>query len=158
VIKYFIARSGSELDVHTKGAYGNTTVTALEIATEARKTMYSRRLKKITCADQAVAVLTRFNEAPSTLVRELQSEFGLFQALVAGLFALTVLLSDGYLRLKGTLTASADGRVRFFVILEKLPMELQMVVCHRVQGSAKENIHSQDTEVALKVIVREFGS
>ena len=37
-----------------------------------------------------------------------------------------------------------------FSIASQLPLELQMVLCHRLMGSAKEIIPGQDSEVAFK--------
>jgi len=43
----------------------------------------------------------------------------------------------------------ASTATRFFKIAAKLPMELQMMLCHHVVGSTKQNIH-KDSETAFK--------
>lgn len=69
------------------------------------------------------------------------------------LFALVVLLSDGYLG--ETAHPKKIGqweakRRRFFRIALKLPMELQMLVCHRVSGSPQDSISSFGFEAGFR--------
>jgi len=45
-------------------------------------------------------------------------------------------------------------RTRFFNIARQLPLELQMVLCLRQVGSAKEIIQGKDSEVAFKELAR----
>jgi len=66
------------------------------------------------------------------------------------MFALVVFVSDGLLEIKDTTTTAA----RFFSIARRLPLELQMMLCHRVVGSAKEIIPGKDSEVAFKELAR----
>ena len=79
-------------------------------------------------------------------------KLGVLDALAAEVFALTVFLCDDLLQLKPTLTTTitASAASRFFTIASKLPMELQMILCHRVVGSMKQNILHKDSEVAFK--------
>ena len=73
-------------------------------------------------------------------------------------FALTVFLCDNLLQLKtarATATRShpaAEPVMRFFAIAKRLPMELQMILCHRAVGSVKDNILSKDSEVAFEFV------
>ena len=48
--------------------------------------------------------------------------------------------------------AAAGNAIRFFGIAKRLPMEVQMIVCHRVVGSAKDSILSRDSEAAFKAL------
>ena len=66
------------------------------------------------------------------------------------MFALVVFVSDGLLQISDTTTTAA----RFFSIARRLPLELQMVLCHHVVGSAKEIIPGKDSEVAFKELAR----
>ena len=43
---------------------------------------------------------------------------------------------------------------RFFVMASQLPMEVQMILCHRVVGSMKQNIVHKDSELAFKHLAR----
>jgi len=48
---------------------------------------------------------------------------------------------ENFLHLKPALvTTTAAAAARFFIIASKLPMELQMILCHRAVGSMKQNI------------------
>jgi len=78
-------------------------------------------------------------------------KLGVLDELAAEVFALTVFLCDELLHLKPTLDTAAT---RFFAIAKKLPMELQMVLCHRVVGSMKQNILRKDSEAAFKSLAR----
>jgi len=50
--------------------------------------------------------------------------------------------------------ADADVAAATTVISSKLPMELQMILCHRVVGSMKQNILHKDSEAAFKQLAR----
>ena len=120
-----------------KGKDQNTDYTALEIAREKMKT-------------EVVSLLERFlvNEAQTR--HELRVKFGMLDELAAEGFALTVFLCDDLLQLITSNSAAA----RFFKIASKLPMELQMMLCHRVVGSVKQNILHKDSEAAFKSLAR----
>ena len=72
----------------------------------------------------------------------------------AEVFALTVFLSDDLLQPHPPTVISSLTAARFFAITLRLPVELQMILCHRAVGSAKENVLSKDSEVAFKVLAR----
>ena len=67
------------------------------------------------------------------------------------MFALVVFVSDGLLKTKDTTPSPA---ARFFYITTQLPLELQMVLCFRVVGSAKEIITGKESELAFKELAR----
>jgi len=68
----------------------------------------------------------------------------------------TVFLCDDLLHLKPALasTVAFTAATRFFSIARSLPMELQMILCHRAFGSMKQNILRQDSEAAFKSLAR----
>jgi len=74
--------------------------------------------------------------------------------IIPHLFALTVFLSDDYLTLIHEVVEASrqGGQRRFFVILKRLPMELQMVVANRLYGSAKSFVLTKDSEPAFRKI------
>jgi len=63
------------------------------------------------------------------------------------MFALVVFFSDESLQIKETALTPA---AMFFNIAKRLPLELQMVLCCRQVGSAKEIIPRKDSEAAFK--------
>ena len=86
-------------------------------------------------------------------------KFRMLDDLAAEVFALTVFLCDDLLHLKPTSHPAATpdhatDPTRFFAIVSKLPMELQMILCHRVVGSMKQNILRKDSEAAFKSLAR----
>ena len=74
-------------------------------------------------------------------------EIGWYNEAAAEIFALMVFVSDELLQFKVTTPTPA---ARFFNIARRLPLELQMIICHRVVGSTKEIIPGKDSEVAFK--------
>ena len=120
VMKWWIA-SGREIDLGTPG--------------DIRKT-------------EVVTLLERFKENPEETRYRMRVKLGCHDDLAAEVFALVVFVSDGLLRIKVTTTATPA--VRFFAIATQLPLELQMVLCHRLLGSAKEIILGKDSELAFK--------
>ena len=120
--------------------------TALEIARKYKRT-------------EVVTLLESFMRNPAQTRRELRVKLGILDELAAEVFALTVFLCDDLLQLKPAPLAStpnpaATDALRFFTIASKLPMELQMIICHRAIGSMKQNILHKNSEAAFKALAR----
>ena len=135
-----IIASGRDLGDVEKGKYNGQDYTAIEIARREWKT-------------KVVTLLEGFLANPSHTRHELRVKLGLFDELAAEVFALTVFLCDDLLQLKEALSKS-DNSVRFFSIAKTLPMEIQMLLCHRVVGSTKQNVLSKDSEPAFKALAK----
>ena len=99
---------------------------------------------------EVAALLNDFEANPQQTRHQVRVQLGLADSLATELFAAVVLVCDEYY----ALTAGQDSRRRFLKMAARLPMELQMVLCHRVYGSLKGNILAKDVEVAFKVIVK----
>ena len=106
-------------------------------------------------------MLDRFTANPALTRHKLRVKLEFPDALAAEIFALTVFLCDGLLQLKparAMMTPSPftpyPTAIRFFAITEKLPMELQMILCHRAVDSANDNILSKDSEGAFQSLAR----
>ena len=143
MVEWFIA-SGRDLGdfAITKGLYGNFGYTTLEIAREKER-------------PDIVSLLERFMASPEQTRHEVRVKLGVLDELAAEIFALTVFLCDDLLQLKPALAPAPDtDATRFFAIITKLPMELQMILCHRAVGSMKQNILRKDLEAAFKHLVR----
>ena len=134
VIKRWIA-SGREMDLGKLGDVDKTD--AIGRAKEEGNT-------------EVVTLLERFKSDAQTR-HAVRLEFGLVDELAAEMFALVVFVSDGLLQINGTTPSPA---ARFFNIARRLPLELQMVLCFRQVGSAKEIIPGKDSEVAFKSLAR----
>jgi len=130
--------------VTKKGKWRSKGCTALEIA------------RKNQCSE-VVSVLERFTANPALTRHEVRVKLGLLDALASEIFALAVFLCDDFLQLRAAPLASAittSAATRLFVIAQKLPMELQMILCHRALGSMKQNILHKDSETAFKDLAR----
>jgi len=99
-----------------------------------------------------VTLLERFKENPLETRHTMRVELGLLDDLAAEMFALVVFVSDGLLKVN--ITATPSPAARFFTIARRLPLELQMLLCFRQVGSAKEIIFGKDSEVAFKELAK----
>jgi len=100
------------------------------------------RARKFGCAEIAT-LLSRFKSDASKTRHPMRVELGWYDGLAAEMFALVVFVSDGLLKIDDTTTTTPAAR--FFKIVNKLPLELQMVVCFRQVGSTKEIIRLSRT-------------
>jgi len=132
VIEWLIA-SGREMDLGKPGDVDKTD--AIGVAKNHGRT-------------EAVTLLERFKNNPEETRRAMRVELGCLDDVAAEMFALVVFVSDGLLQINDTTTPSPA--TRYFSIAAQLPLELQMVLCHRVVGSDKEIIPGKDSEVAFK--------
>jgi len=96
---------------------------------------------------EEVTLLERFKSDSAQTTHAMRVELGLLDELAVEMFALVVFVSDGLLQIKDSTPTPA---ARFFNIAAQLPLELQMVLCFRLAGSAKEIILGKDSEVAFK--------
>ena len=101
-----------------------------------------------------MSLLERFLAIPAKTRYEVCVKLGVLNELVAEVFALTVFLCDDLLQLKPASLSADVAATRFFTIAFQLPMELQMILCHRAVGSMKQNILSKDSEAAFKSLAR----
>jgi len=97
-----------------------------------------------------VTLLERFKENPEETRSSMRAELGWFDE-AAEMFAMVVFVSDGLLQINDTAPSLA---ARFFNIVRRLPLELQMMLCHRVVGSPKEIIPGKESEEAFKNLAR----
>ena len=96
-----------------------------------------------------VAALLRYYKADKEqAIYDIKADLNFPETLHSELYAQIIFISDGVLRINGQLGLTPEGR--FFSIASRLPMELQMILCHRVFGSVKNNIPSRDSERAFK--------
>ena len=134
VIKVWIA-SGREMDL---GKPGDVYLTAaIGVAKQQDKT-------------EVATLLERFKSDAAKTRHAVRVELGFLDDLAAEVFALVVFVSDGLLQINDTTTPSPAAR--FFSIATRLPLELQIVLCHRQVGSDKEIIPGKDSEVAFKAL------
>jgi len=101
---------------------------------------------------EVVTLLERFQSDAVQTRHAIRVELGLLDELAAEMFALVVFVSDGLLQIKDTTTPSPAAR--FFSIVRRLPLELQMLLCFRLVGKAKEIIPGKESDVAFKELAR----
>ena len=136
VIKWMNALRGDELDFDKKGRSwdGEKECTAIEIARHCNNR-------------EVVSLLEKLVEDPTQTRYEIRAELGIREHQSAELFATIVYLCDDHLEVKQTNLENEPER--FFSITKRLPMELQMIICHRVYGSCKDAVLKKDSELAF---------
>ena len=137
VLKWWIA-SGREVDL---GILGDWKVDVV------RRAMNKRH-------GDVATLLKRFKKFPGETRHQVRVELGLVDELAAEMFALVIFFSDGLLQIKKRVNTKSKPAARFFRIASRLPLELQMVLCCHVMGSAKEIISGKDSEAAFKILAK----
>lgn len=98
-----------------------------------------------------VALLNRFEADPIETRRKVRAELGITEQLAAEAFALVIFLCDGLFRLRESTPEEGISKShRFFRIAQRLPMDLQMLLCNKHAGSMKTFILSRCRESAFK--------
>jgi len=141
VVEWLIAARNDLGDLSKKGKDGGEEYTVLEVS-------------KLRANHEIMSLMARFVVNPERTRHDVRAKLGLLGALATEVFALTVFLCDGLLQLKPPAAGSRGGALRFFTISSKLPLELQMIMCHRVVQSAEDNILLKDSETAFKALAR----
>jgi len=100
----------------------------------------------------AANLIKRYIDDPLRLIHELQVDTNVKAARASALFAQVLFLCEGLLKVVsvGPLPRDHSLAKRFFGMATQLPMELQMLLCHRVYSSAKQNICTTELEPALR--------
>ena len=113
---------------------------------------------------KAAVLVKSFRSQPERIRHEVRIELKLYDELAAEVFALVIFVCDGLLKIKEDVVpkimaavaavAATATAARFFNISSQLPIELQMMLCHRVVGSMKNNIRvNPTTEIAFRNLV-----
>jgi len=107
------------------------------------------------------SLVASFLTAPTRSRRELRIRLRLWDTEVADIFALVIFLCEGWLRVPHVTTehaqpGSRNGSARFFLIAQRLPMELQMRLCHLAVGHGQDlqSIISRFSEPAFKALAQ----
>lgn len=109
---------------------------------------------------QMSSLLRRFKDHPDNTRYRVRLELGCLDKLSADIFALVIFLCDDLLRLKNKDVSPLirHETVRFLSIMKELPMELQMIICHRAVGSAGTNIASKTAEFGFRQLAKVYMS
>jgi len=92
-------------------------------------------------------LLERFKSDAAKTRHQVRVELGWYDEAAAERFAMMVFVSDGLLQIDDTTPSPA---ARYFCIASQLPLELQMVLCYRQVGSAREIIPRNNRELAFR--------
>jgi len=100
------------------------------------------------------ALLDSFDVDPVTTRQQLRELPGIRDSFISDLFSLVIFLCDDLVSVRAesstTSTSTTKKIARFFKISQSLPMELQMVLCHRVFGAGKNIVLTKHSEPAFK--------
>jgi hypothetical protein len=141
VIQWWIA-TGREIDLGTPGDEKTDVILATRPKND-WDDAGNRRRKEL------ASLLERFRENPSQVRHKVRLKLDWYNQEPPRLFAVVVFLSDGLLQVKGN-QQNNDVAKRFLNIARRLPLELQMILCHCAVGSTGMNISGRDSEDYFK--------
>ena len=96
-------------------------------------------------------LLDTFDLEPGPTRQRLRELPGIRDPFIGDIFGLVIFLCDDLLTVSA---ADSSPATRFFKIAQRLPMELQMVLCHRAYGSGKSSVLTRYSEPAFKKLGR----
>ena len=102
---------------------------------------------------EVAALLKAYFENPDLVRVQVRETLGLSGRFAAEALGLAVFLCDGLLSLKA---GPAVSEVRFFRCIERLPFELQTILCNRVYGRSRDRIPLEEREKAFKALGRVY--
>jgi hypothetical protein len=109
---------------------------------------------------ESLQLMEKFRADPHQTRYEVRRELGGLGSLAAELFAKVVFLCDDFLVRKPysrySPKTTENTMKRFFSIAEQLPMELQIILCHRTVRSMGHHISSKAVDIAFVNLVRQF--
>ena len=88
-------------------------------------------------------LIDEYEQDPVAVRQRLRRTAGVREYFIANFFALLVFFSDHFLRLSSSIHPDTE---RFFKICTQLPLEVQMVLCNRMYGSARDVVFSRFSE------------
>jgi len=115
-------------------------------------------------AARCVRLLKRITENEVRTRCEVRRELGLLGAVIADLYALIVFTCDGLLTFKvpenavPSLALQSLKDRRFLMMASGLPMELQMLLCHRALYSLAHNIPARESDPAFMRLAAWYSS
>jgi len=104
-------------------------------------------------------LLDSFDLDPTTTRQQLRELPELRDVFISDLFAIMIFLCDGLFAASIKSSAfpssiTSQKAARFFLCAQRLPFELQMMLCNRSFGSAKDTVLTKHSEPAFKKLGR----
>jgi len=163
-----ILTSGREVDTQTESIAGDedwNSKTAAEVARFQETRVISEdeeeedHARKQQNGPLIAALLDSFDLDPVTTRQKLRELPEVRDSHIQDLFSLVIFLCDGLLMVGPSASASSTNQraVQFLQIAQRLPMELQMMLCNRMFGSAKDIVLTRDSELAFKRLVKRLA-
>jgi len=105
-------------------------------------------------SDEVISLLERFEHNPELTRYEVGSDIKTPMVYASGLFAVVVFMCDGLLKIRPihpSFLPFFEKRLRFFRMMARLPMELQMIICLQAYGvSGRNNIPTKYSKPAFQ--------
>ena len=156
VVVQHLLVSGREIDTKVISTFNSKTApeqgreagTADKEDNETEDNFQKRRTNGPLCAD----LIDEYENDVVAVRNRLQRLPGLREYFTGHLFALVVFYSDSFAVINER-SARIDTR-RFFKIVSRLPLEIQMIICNQAFGSPRDTILSRDSEPGFKCLAR----
>ena len=97
-----------------------------------------------------VLLLESYAKNPVEVRHAVRIQIGYYEERAAEVFALVVFLCDSLLACQEPGSPENEAARRFFWVIARLPMDLQIVLARRTAGSMKNNIAQRDREAAFR--------
>jgi hypothetical protein len=165
VIRWLVALRGNELVIDRRVRMHSDTLrpemTITEFTLEVQDSI-TRSFGKNPEDDRERQILLDLGKDRPRAIARVRRELGGFpECGVADLFACVIFFADDFLR-EAAPSVHSDGSVavsqvrRFFCMVRRLPMELQMMICNRAFELAGDIVLTKDSELAFKDLARVF--
>lgn len=155
VLQHLIA-SGKDLD--TRAAINLEVTATLDVLTEWLEFLRSFKKPYVVPEDiargknhlQCLELIQQVEADPAQTRYKLFHQLRLGEGYAAELFALVIFVGDDYLAFRNA--PKSFEVLRFFRIARRLPLEMQMILCHRVFGSTQDLVPKKLAEQAFKLV------
>jgi len=139
-VRWMIA-SGRNFDLGKRGRKDDAIASAKVESWESDDTKKAK--------DAIVSLLKRWKKDPAQTRFEVKVGLGFQEEMGAEVFGLAQFLCEGLVRLHRRGGKALEPGKRFFKIAKRLPIELQMKLCHVAMGSTKEYIADEASRAAF---------
>ena len=109
-----------------------------------------------------IELLENFLQDQDNIRFKIQMELGMTKPIASKLFGMVIFLCDGLVLVKDHSSSSSQEEnnetksVKFFDIVQKFPMELQMMISNFAYGINEDLIKAADREKGLRDVARSF--
>jgi len=150
-VAQLLLASDVPIDTHVKSIFNNNTASEhgrrqVRIPREETEGEEEARLRH-NFSHLVSDLIDDYEVDPAAVKLKLRRLQGIKEPYIGRMFAVVVFYSDNFLEQGGETSAAL---ARFLGICARMPLELQMVICNRAYGSARNIVPSRDSEPGFR--------